>query len=358
MSEAVTDRTINGIPFIDFGDFGDGSSPAALAIGRKFFAACKDTGFAYLINTGIPQATVDEMFQWSRRFFALSKADKMSAPRPQEGWWHRGYSGVGKEQIDQDSQPASGPAKPAAAALPKTTPDYKESFDLGSSAPGARLPNIFPPPHVLPGFEDACLAFFDAGRALQGTVLTALALGFENAAMPRDFFVPFHTEAANQVRLLHYPPAPLSSFLSGERGRVAAHTDFGTGTLLFQDPADTRGGLEVETRADEWVCAPPVKGAVLFNIGDLLMRWSNDVLRSTSHRVTGVFAPKDGDGAAADPDEIVEGRFSIPYFLGPDAHAVIECIEGCHDPADPSSKKYAPITASAYIDMRMTANYT
>ncbi|KZP13500.1 flavonol synthase/flavanone 3-hydroxylase [Athelia psychrophila] len=350
MTEAVTDRTINGIPFIDFGDFGDGSSPAALAIGRKFFAACKDTGFAYLTNTGMPQAAIDEMFHWSRKFFALSEADKMSAPRPKEGWWHRGYSGVGKEQGSQNEYD---PVK--LAALRKTSPDYKESFDLGSPAPGARLPNVFPPPHVLPGFQDACLAFFGAGRALQGTVLTALALGFENAAMPPDFFAPFHTEAANQVRLLHYPPAPLSSFLSGERGRVVAHTDFGTGTLLFQDPADTRGGLEVETRADEWVRAPPIQGAVLFNIGDLLMRWSNDVLRSTTHRVTGVFAPK--DGAAADEDEIVEGRFSIPYFMGPNANAVIDCIEGCYDPADPSSKKYAPITASEYIDMRMTANY-
>ncbi|KAF7981722.1 hypothetical protein HWV62_32317 [Athelia sp. TMB] len=319
--------------------FGDGTSPAAHAIGRQFFAACRDVGFAYLVNTPIAQDAIDEMFQWSRRFFALPEAEKMKAPRPKETWWHRGYSGVGLEQVKQDGKP--GPA-----------PDYKESFDLGSPAPGARLPNVFPPPAVLPGFEDACLAFFAAGRALQGTVLTALALGFENPAVPPHFFDAFHAEAANQVRLLHYLPGPLSSFTSGERGRVGAHTDFGTCTLLFQDPADARGGLEVQARhGGPFVRAPPVRGAIVFNIGDLLMRWSNDVLRSTMHRVR---VPEVEGGG----DEVVEARYSIPYFIGADANATIECLPGCFDPADPGSKKYAPITASEYIDMRMAANYS
>ena len=45
-------------------DFGDGTSPAAHAIGRQFFAACRDVGFAYLINTPIAQDAIDDMFQW------------------------------------------------------------------------------------------------------------------------------------------------------------------------------------------------------------------------------------------------------------------------------------------------------
>jgi isopenicillin N synthase-like dioxygenase len=58
---------------------------------------------------------------------------------------------------------------------------------------------------------------------------------------------------------------------------MAGHKDFGTCTLLFQDPEDTRGGLEVEDphKPGHFVPAPPVAGAIVFNIGDFLMRWSN-----------------------------------------------------------------------------------
>lgn len=49
--------------------------------------------------------------------------------------------------------------------------------------------------------------------------------------------------------------------------------------MLFQDDC---GGLEVQTRQGEFVKAEPVKGAIIMNIGDLLMRWSNgmDLLSS------------------------------------------------------------------------------
>lgn len=45
-------------------EFGDGTSDTAHRIGHEFVNACRDVGFAYLINTGVPQERVDEMFQW------------------------------------------------------------------------------------------------------------------------------------------------------------------------------------------------------------------------------------------------------------------------------------------------------
>lgn len=44
--------------------------------------------------------------------------------------------------------------------------------------------------------------------------------------------------------------------------------------MLFQDDV---GGLEVESpaRPGVFLPAPPVKGAIVFNIGDFCMRWSN-----------------------------------------------------------------------------------
>jgi len=149
--------------------------------------------------------------------------------------------------------------------------------------------------------------------------------------------------------LLHYPGAPVEVFTSGAKGRVAAHTDFGTCTLLFQDPQDKLGGLEVEDphKPGHFVPAPPVEGTIVFNIGDFLMRWSNDILKSTLHRVR---APPPQEGQTHTP-----GRFSIPYFIGADPYKKVDCIPGFYGPDRP--KRYKAITASEYIDMRMAANY-
>lgn len=55
---------------------------------------------------------------------------------------------------------------------------------------------------------------------------------------------------------------------------VPAHSDWGTITMLFQDAC---GGLQVEdpNRPDHFVDAAPLEGALVMNVGDLLMRWSN-----------------------------------------------------------------------------------
>ncbi|KAJ3882819.1 hypothetical protein F5051DRAFT_435685 [Lentinula edodes] len=138
-------------------------------------------------------------------------------------------------------------------------PDFKESFDLGS-------------------YQTYATNFYNTCREFQLSILLpALALGLD---LPKDFFLGCHEANENQLRLLHYPGV----FESGERGRIGAHTDFGTGTLLFQDDC---GGLEVVTPSQPGVFmhVPPVPGTVLFNIGDFLMRWSNDTLKSTLHRV-------------------------------------------------------------------------
>jgi isopenicillin N synthase-like dioxygenase len=76
------------------------------------------------------------------------------------------------------------------------------------------------------------------------------------------------------LRFLHYPAskAAAASTSAGE------HTDYGNLTLLATDDV---GGLEVRTRDGHWIEAPVVPGAFIVNIGDCLMRWTNDVYVST-----------------------------------------------------------------------------
>jgi isopenicillin N synthase-like dioxygenase len=83
-------------------------------VGKSLYTACRDVGFAYIINTSIPQEDIAGMFKWSAKFFNLPKETKEKAPHPPEGWRHRGYSSVGKEQVSY-SMPVIGKAIPTAA---------------------------------------------------------------------------------------------------------------------------------------------------------------------------------------------------------------------------------------------------
>jgi isopenicillin N synthase-like dioxygenase len=130
------------------------------------------------------------------------------------------------------------------------------------------------------------------------------------------------------TRLLHYPPQPASA-AQGQIG-CGAHTDWGALTLLAQDDA---GGLQVQARDGSWLNVPPVPGALVVNIGDLMQRWTNDRWPSTMHRVVNRFSGRD--------------RWSIAYFFDLDADAVVVPLPACVSAAQPS--RYAPITAGDHL---------
>jgi isopenicillin N synthase-like dioxygenase len=223
---------------------------------------------------------------------------KMKAPHPPEGWKHRGYSGIGREQV---SQMVFDPEELQTIRTGKF-PDFKESFEVGNEC-SKDVENVWIPEEDFPGFRAYAVSFFDTCREFQiSKLLPALAIGM---GLPSDFFFSYHENAENQLRLLHYPEAPTSVFESGEKGRIGAHTDYDTATLLFQDDC---GGLEVESPSipGVFIHAPPIPGAVLVNIGDFLMRWSNDTLKSTLHRVRAPPKKESENG-------ITKERFSIPY---------------------------------------------
>ncbi|EFE44132.1 oxidoreductase, 2OG-Fe(II) oxygenase family [Trichophyton verrucosum HKI 0517] len=335
------------IPVIDFAPFRDGSPEDAEATGKKIFEAFRDVGFVYLKNHGVPQEVVDEAFSWSKKLFDLPQSEKEKAPHPPEGWWHRGYSGIGREKVTQmvfDSDTLGELRK---------IPDVKESFEMGRED-DETTPNIWLPESTIPGFRAFFNNFFEINHDVGQEILRAVAIGM---GLDRDFFESYHTMKDNQTRLLHYPPVEEEMLRQGEKERIAAHTDFATMTLLFQDDV---GGLEVEDIHQTGVFnpVPYIPGTMVVNIADFLMRWSNDTLRSTMHRVR---APpvvnvdengqeKDGDSGG---QRMSRARYSIPYFIVADKNKVIDCLPGCYGPDQP--KKYEPIASGDYIAMRLNA---
>ena len=89
---------------------------------------------------------------------------------------------------------------------------------------------------------------------------------------------------------------------------MGEHTDYGVLTILRQDDV---GGLQVKSRA-RWIDAPPIRGAFICNIGDMLDRMTGGLYRSTPHRVLNTSG---------------RDRYSFPLFFDPGFDARIERIE-------------------------------
>jgi isopenicillin N synthase-like dioxygenase len=106
-------------------------------------------------------------------------------------------------------------------------------------------------------------------------ILQAIALGLNLEDI--DYLTRKHGGHDNQLRLLHYLPVPAEDLESERVSRCAAHTDWSSITMLFQDDC---GGLEVEdtSRPGTFIPAAPARNSIIVNVGDLLQRWSNGMI--------------------------------------------------------------------------------
>lgn len=322
-------RPLDAVPLIDLqGDRPDedrDDDAIAAAIG----SACRDIGFFYAANHGISADLVAAQFEWSRRFFGLPEAEKR-ALHMRNSPSKSGFEPILGQQLD--SHDDSGEAAP---------PDLKEGYWWGRDLPddhpqanaGQRNIGHNQVPSSLPGFREQMLAYQGAMAALGSRVAAAMArsLGLED-----DWFAAAFADAPNTTRLLHYPPHPAESAYN-QLG-AGAHTDWGAITLLAQD--DT-GGLEVRNAALEWLSAPPVPGAFVVNLGDLMARWTNGVYASTMHRVKTASGGRD--------------RYSVAFFYSPRHDAVIAPVPTCVGPEQPA--RFPPCTTTAHMDEMFRRSY-
>ena len=242
-------------------------------------------------------------------------------------------------------------------AIRKSNPDLKESFEIGREGQEG-YPNQWFPEGDVDGdvFKTVMLSFFAALKQTHSVLMSALALALN---LPETYFDEYTRTGDNTLRLLHYPSVAKSVF-ERNKGQVRAgeHTDYGSITLLFQD---MRGGLQVQRLDGQWVDVEPIDGAIVVNAGDLLARWSNDLVRSTRHRVvepplkTGV--GKEGvNGHGEGEEEMYPARYSIAYFCNPDFDKWIEALPGTWENLE-GGKKYEGVNSGDYLVQRLSATY-
>ncbi|KAL4978273.1 hypothetical protein BDW66DRAFT_130688 [Aspergillus desertorum] len=312
------------IPTLKLTDFTSGTQSQKDTFCRELYASLSTLGFVKIRNHTIPDVMLDQVFDWSKRFFALPLASKALAAHPVQANPHRGWSCVGQEKLSVIRQG-------------RAVFDLKESFDIGPKD-DPLYPNIFPDDSILPGFRACMESFYAQCQPLHLTLLSAIALSFSQDA---PFFSGRCGTNSSELRLNHYPATRISDLQRGEKMRISSHTDFGTITLLWQDGV---GGLEVEDQDNEGVYLPVVpapsastdtssgtdagcgsRREMIVNVGDCLQRWTNGRLRSANHRVT---LPVEMKGAleAETSVDIVPDRYSVAYFGKPDRLALVAAI--------------------------------
>ncbi|KAL2443998.1 2-oxoglutarate-dependent dioxygenase frbA [Exophiala dermatitidis] len=333
------------LPIFDFSIFLSGNESQRKNASRGIVQAFKTYGFTYLVNYGISDERVEALFDWSRKLFQLPESERTKPsvlfPTAVAGqdYYVRGYSPVGREKISQGVFDEEG------IKAQRNVQDVKELFDMGPDrGPAAtREPNRWPSKEAIPGFQEFAMSFFFEANELAQQILACLALGLD---LPESFFIHFHEDADNLFRLIHYPAVERKAIRSGQKARIPPHTDFGTLTILFQDDV---GGLEVEdpSTPGKYIAATPIPGSVIVNIGDFLMRWTNDILKSNLHHVVEPPAER----GLPDGNELTRERYSIPYFVQADRKKVIQSLPQFAQGAP----KYPDVSAQEYLNQRMLA---
>ena len=231
-----------------------------------------------------------------------------------------------------DSQDATSEAAP---------PDLKESFYCGLD-----LPDDHPLamkklrgyghnqwPAAFPQMREPLVSYYGQMKLLGDRILRMIARSLE---LEEDWFTPYFQPPAATLRLIKYPPQPADAAFN--QIGAGAHTDWGSITILAQDSA---GGLEVRNLEGEWIDAPPIAGAFVINLGDLMARWTNGIYSSNMHRVKNNRSSGD--------------RYSVPFFMSPQPDAVIAPVPGSVSAAMP--QRFPVCTSADHLNEMFRRSY-
>src|SRR5882724_10052063 len=306
MAVANPEAASQAIPVIDFGPAFRGEPGGLEAVARQVGHASETVGFFYVAGHGVPQAFIDDAFQASREFHAITLEEKLALKINENN--------IGYLPVNQSMQRHSTVHK-------ATRPNFNESFfishDRGANHPyaGAGTPlrgkNQWPDGHER--MRVAMVAYFKTLEGLGERLLPVLARAL---AMPADYFGRFfRNEAHINLRFLHYPPQDTDD---EEQFGQGPHTDNSFVTMLAREDVP---GLAVRLPSGEWLAPPVIPGTFLVNLGNIMKRWSNDRFRSTPHGVL---------------NDSGKDRYSIAFFYSPNVDSVIECAPSCVSADNPA----------------------
>jgi len=289
---------------------------------KRIGDVCKNIGFFYIKNHGIPQDHLDIVIPVMQEFFNLPVEEKVKIHISKSDVF-RGYTPLGKEFTNEKY-------------------DWHECVDFGldleSNHPeviaGKQLvgPNQWP--ENQPNFKKVLEKHWDLMIILAKKITEGLAMSL---GLAKGYFSPFMSKSHSFMRISNYPPYGKNQEENVGDG-IGAHIDYGFFTILLQDNI---GGLEVKNTDNEWVSAPIIPGTFLINIGHMIQRWTNDYYKATVHRV---IPPKN------------KTRCSLPFFFEPNFDTVVVPLDEFCSKDNPP--QYAPFHFGDYLERTFKTSYS
>ena len=308
---------MNKIPSVDLNDFlSDDLQKKSLFV-HTIGSAFQEIGFCAVRGHFLDDQLVKKLYDQIKLFFDLPTDIKKKYEHP-EFSGQRGYVSFGKE-----------------SAKGSKHGDLKEYWHFGQyvSENESHKYNYFPNIKVdeLPEFNIVGEEVYKTLEKTAKYVLRALALYLK---IDENYFDNYIHNGNSILRPIHYPPIMEDP---KEAVRAAAHGDINLITLLMGAHGK---GLQVQKTNGDWIDAVASKDELMINIGDMLSRHTNNVLKSTVHRVVN-----------PDRELLKKSRYSIPFFMHPVSEMKLNVLESTI--CDEFPKAYDDITAGEFLEERL-----
>jgi len=308
---------MNKIPSLDLRDFLSEDANRKEEFVQSIGKAFQEIGFCAVKGHLLSDDLVERLYKQIKLFFDLPYEVKAKYEFPQYSG-QRGYVSFGKE-----------------SAKGSKHGDLKEYWHFGQYIEEAEKEkyNYFPNVYV-----EELSEFNEVGREVYSTlektakhILRALALYLN---IEEDYFDQYIKNGNSILRPIHYPPILEDP---KEAVRASAHGDINLITLLMGAHGK---GLQVQHSNGDWIDAVASEDELMINIGDMLSRHTNNLLKSTVHRVVN-----------PDRELLKKSRYSIPFFMHPVSEMKLNVLESCI--SDESPKSFDDITAGDFLNERL-----
>ncbi len=199
----------------------------------------------------------------------------------------------------------------------KGQPDRCEIFNVGKDDIRGNIPRRANPKPVQDNRETFS-SFLDNASPILLLIFDILE---SRLGLSEGTIAGLHREdqpSGTVVRMIRYPPRSPHD----QGSSLLSHTDYGTITML----CNVLGGLQIlppgaSNEDKNWQYVEPEPNCVLINLGDALVEWTGDILRSNEHRVI-----------AAPGKQAEYVRFSVAYLVRPERKVLMNRLVGGYIP--------------------------